>query len=626
MMEQIREGSQSWIVKIILGLIILSFALTGVYSYLSGGPNGNAAAEVNGQSISRVELNRAYQNERARLESQNADMFSQLAGNEAFLNEIRRGALEQLINQHLMADAISEMGLRVSDEQVKAAIRDIPAFQIAGNFDNERYLAVLRNQGMSPSRFSEMMRADLARQQFVDGVLASAFVMPDEAKDLYAASRQSRDAMAVTVKASDFLATIEVSDEDIQARYDSEPQGYMAPEQVAVDYVELNADDLKAGVTVTDEQIQSYYQDNTNQFRRPEKRQASHILFTGDDAKAKAEAALKAIQGGKDFAEVAKTESTDTLSAEKGGDLGWIEPGVYKGDFDKALFAIAKEGDIAGPVESTYGYHLIKLTGIEMGTVKGLAEVKDSIKTLLVKKAADALFYEKQSKLEQDAFELPLAEAAKNIGVEVKHVPLFARSAPPAALSNGSVLDAVFSDSVKLDRRPSGLLEVGPEHIVALVASDYKEAHRKALDEVKGEIATAIRSERAKAKAEELAQALLDKLNAGEDVSGFLADNKLSEETLDALARNDTKAAPAIVRSAFDQQPGNAELVTLASGDSAVVKVKAVHPYQPTEQDQFIIQMWQQQLAKQRADAANRQFIDALRKVAEVKYLNLSNG
>ncbi|WP_417356267.1 peptidylprolyl isomerase [Gallaecimonas pentaromativorans] len=628
MMEQKREGSQSWVVKIILGLIILSFALTGVYSYLRGGPGANAAAEVNGQSISRTDLERAYQNERARMEAQSGDMFKQLSGNEAFMQQLRRGALEQLVNQHLVADAISQMGLRVSDDQVKEAIRGIEAFQDNGKFDNERYLAVLRNQGLNPSKFSEMMRADLARQQFVEGILATSFVLPDEAKALYAASRQTRDIDSVTVKAASYLDKVAVSDDEIKARYESDPQGYMAPEKVALDYVELSADNLAKDIQVSDDEIGAYYNDNPNQFKRPEQRRASHILFTGDDAEAKAKAALKEIEAGKSFADLAKADSADKFSAEKGGDLGWNEKGVYDPAFDTALFGIKKEGDVVGPIKSSFGYHLIELTGVRPEAVKPLAEVKDQIKADIAKKKADDLFYDKQDKLEKLAFENPdsLQGAAKAAGLTVKHVALFARDQVPADVNYPKVLDAAFSDSVKLDKVNSEVIEAGKEHVFVVRASDYKEAHRKSLDEVKDAIAKTLRTEKAEAKAKATAQTLLDKLNAGDDVSAWLTEQGLTLETSKGVNRQDQKLAQAIVHSAFEQEKGGKELVALANGDSAVVKVDAIHAYQPTDADKPVIEMWQKQLAQQRSNEANKQFIDALRETAKVKYFNISNN
>ncbi|WP_115718299.1 peptidylprolyl isomerase [Gallaecimonas mangrovi] len=629
MMEQIREGSQSWIVKIILGLIILSFALTGVYSYLRGGSSANDAAEVNGQSISRSDLERAYQNERSRMQEQNGDMFSKLANNDSFIKQMRMGALQQLVNQHLVADAVKDMGLRVSDQQVKDAIRKLGAFQVDGKFDNDRYLAILNAQGLTPSHFSELMRADVARQQFVDAVLSTDFVLPSEAKAIYVASRQTRDIHSATVKAADYMDKVKVSDDEVKARYDAKPQGFMAPEQIALNYVELSADDLTKDVKVTDADIAAYYKDNSSQFKNPEKRRASHILFTGKDAKAKAEAALKEIQGGKDFAAVAKAESTDKFSAEKGGDLGWSQQGVYDKAFDKALFAIKKEGEVVGPIKSSFGYHLIKLTGIQPEAVSPLADVKGEIKEQLAKKKAEDLFYDKQDKLEKLAFENPdsLEGAAKAAGLTVQHTKLFARDDAPKAVNYPKVLDAAFSDSVKLDKVNSEVIDVSKDHIFVVRASDYKAAHRKSLEQVKDEITKNLRTEKAQDKAKATAQTLLDKLNAGGDISAWLKEQGINFVESKGINRRDQKLAPAIVRSAFEQDKGAKELVSLGNGDSAVVQVDAVHAYKPTDADKDIIAMWQKQMQQQRVNEANRQFIDALRETAKVKIYNLdTNG
>lgn len=625
MMEQIREGSQSWIVKIILGLIILSFALTGVYSYLRGGPAGNAVAKVNGQSISRNELERAYQNERARMESQNPSLFKQLAGNDGFVQQMRKGALQQLVNQKLVASAIADMGLRVSDEQVKNAIRDFDAFKVNGKFSNDRYRAVLHNQNMSPTHFSELVRADLARQQFVDAVMQTAIVLPSEAKSLYEAARQTRDGKAVIVKAADFTDKVEVTDADIKARYDANKTGYMAPQQVALHYLELSADDLKKDVKVTDQQIAAYYKDNTDQFMRPEQRRASHILFTGKDAEAKAKKALAEINGGKSFADVAKAESADTFSAKKGGDLGWNEKGVYDKAFDKALFAINKTGEVVGPIKSSFGYHLIKLTGIKPGAVKSLDEVKDQVRDKLAKKAADDLFYKKQDKIEQLAFENAnsLQEAADAAGIKVQHTALFTKANAPKAVNYPKVLDAAFSDSVLQDKINSEVIEVAPEHIFVVRAADYKPAHRKPLAEVQDAIKANLTKEKAEAKAKAVAQSLLDAISDGKPVDTLLQQHQLSYSDYQAVNRNDQKVPANIVKALFAQSKGESELVNMASGDSAVVQVTAIHPYTAGKDDDSIIKMWQKQLQQQRVNAANQQFVEALRKEADVKVYSL---
>ncbi|WP_341501513.1 SurA N-terminal domain-containing protein [Gallaecimonas sp. GXIMD4217] len=622
MLEKIREGSQSLIVKFILGLVILSFALTGVYSYLSGGAR-NAAAEVNGQTISRYELERAYQNERARMEAQMGDFFKQLMADENYVKQLRRGVLDRLINQQLTDEEVAALGLRVSDEQVKEAIRAIPAFQADGRFDNERYLAVISSQGMSPSRFRDLMRADMSRQQLIDGLLSSAFVLPSEAEAQYVASRQTRDIRYLTVKAADFADQVEVSDEEVKARYDARPEGYMAEEQVALDFIELSGAAIAKTIEVSDDDLQAYYQDNQKQFERAERRRAAHILLTGDDAEGRAKELLARINAGEDFAALAKDHSEDTFSGQNGGDLDWFDKGVMDPAFDEAVFAMTGEGEVVGPVKSSFGYHLIKLTGIEARQVRPFEEVKDSVKAQLVKQQAEERFYEQQEILERTTFENPdsLAIAAQELGVEVKHSPLFSRSQPAAMVRYPKVLDAAFSDMVILDGINSELIEVAPEHVFVVRMADHKPARRKALEEVAAEIKAELMAEKQRQLAEDKAAELLAKLEQGEDASAWLAENGLSFETSEAVGRNNFQLDQALVRGAFELTLASpVEQVTLANGDVAVLELTKVNDYQLQEADKAAVGQLAATLSRSRADGTYQQLLKALKAEAEVLY------
>ncbi|WP_240472626.1 SurA N-terminal domain-containing protein [Salinivibrio socompensis] len=216
MMERIREGTNSLVVKIILSLIIFSFAFAGVGSYLAGGSTPPAAT-VGDKEISRAELDRAYQNERARMQQQAGEQFNQLLGNPEYVKRFRQNILDRMVNDQLLEHEASALGLRVSDEQVKAAIRAMPQFRQAGQFNNERYQAALRQTGMSADEFANYMRTDLVRQQLVNGLQSTAFVLPSELESLYRLEAQSREVRTLTLPVEDFAKQVSLADDELEA-------------------------------------------------------------------------------------------------------------------------------------------------------------------------------------------------------------------------------------------------------------------------------------------------------------------------------------------------------------------------------------------------------------------------
>ncbi|MCD8476073.1 MAG: SurA N-terminal domain-containing protein [Shewanella fodinae] len=229
MLDKIRDGAQSAIAKIILVLVILSFAFAGVSSYL-GRSSQSAAATVNGEDISQAELEKAYQNEKNRLQQQLGDMFDALSGNDAYLANVKQGVLQRLIAQRLLDQAAKDLGLRVSDEQIKESIRNEPAFQVDGQFNNDRYLALLQQLGFTPSSFRETMRADMSRSQLINALIGSEFVLKGEASQLAKLQAQTRDIRLLKVDSEPFIGDVKVTDDELKQFYDANPDQFQRPE------------------------------------------------------------------------------------------------------------------------------------------------------------------------------------------------------------------------------------------------------------------------------------------------------------------------------------------------------------------------------------------------------------
>ncbi|HHQ4722124.1 TPA: SurA N-terminal domain-containing protein, partial [Aeromonas veronii] len=386
MLDKLREGAQGKVAKVILGLIILSFALAGVGSYLNG-PARTAPATVNGTEISAAALENAYRNERARMESQMGEAFSQLAANPDYMKQFRRGVLDRLIDQALLDSKARELGLRISDEQIKQAIVAMPEFAENGKFNNDRYLQLIRRAGMTPEMFRDSLRQDMVRQQLMSALLGTEFSLKGEAEQLDKLYNQTRDLRLVRLAAANYMADVQVSDNELEQYYKTNGARFMNDEQVKVDYLLLDAANLAKDIKVTEQDAQDYYDQHQDLFQRAERRHVAHILIPfGKDEKAaeqKAEAVLAKAKAGDDFAALAKADSSDTFSAKKGGELDWFEKGVMDPAFEKAAFALNNAGDLSGVVKSPFGFHIIKLLGVEAAKTKPFADVKEETITRL---------------------------------------------------------------------------------------------------------------------------------------------------------------------------------------------------------------------------------------------------
>ncbi|MCG9757263.1 SurA N-terminal domain-containing protein [Shewanella insulae] len=617
MLEKIREGSQGVIAKGILVVVILSFAFTGVSSYL-GSSSEPSAATVNGEEISKSALEQAYQSERARLEQQLGDMYNTLASNESYLASVKQNVLERLIADKLVDQAAADLGLRVSDQQIKTAIMNEPAFQTDGQFDNDRYLALIRQLGYQANSFRDMMRGDMTRRQLVVTLVGSEFVLPGEAEYLAQIQGQTRDIRYQIVDAEPLLAGVSVSDEEANTYYQQNQSLFVRPETIALDYIELSANQLASAIQVSDEEAKTYYDENKAQYLQAEKRLAAHILVSlGDDedaAKAKAEAILAKLQAGEDFEALAKSDSDDSFSGEQGGKLDWFEQGVMEAPFDEALFALEK-GQYSGIVKTSFGYHIVKLLDLQAASTSPFEAVKDKIVAQIQQDKAINEFYTLQQRLSDVSYEVPdtLTEAAKEVGVAVKTSPVFTRDNAPEPLNSADVIKAAFSNTVLLDGMNSDVIELGDNHVIVVRVNKHSAAGTMEFAEVKATIIERLKQDKANELARDKAQEVMAAIKGGEIPTDMIARTELS--------RGEQGIDTSIVSKAFEMaQPGSdlvVDTAALANGYAVVILDKV---NQPESVDESLVTALKQRLNSQYSENDYRALIAALKAQAEVVY------
>ncbi|OHU87510.1 MULTISPECIES: peptidylprolyl isomerase [Pseudoalteromonas] len=626
MLEKIREGSQGPAAKIILGVVILSFALAGIGGYL-GQTTEQPVAEVNGAKISQTEFARAYQNERARLEQQFGEYFAQISADPAYMARIREGVVDRLVQQELQNQLALELGLRVSDEQVKNAILEMPYFQLGGQFSNDRYLQLIRQMNFQPDTFREYLREEMTRNQLVTAVAGSDFMLPSELKSAIALQQQTRDLDYLVLNKGKLADQVEVSEQEIKDYYQLNQSQFQSPERVAVQYLELKASDVTPTKEISEDDVLAYYEESKNQYTEPEKRRVAHILVEGsaEDAEVqqKAQAILEELKGGADFAELAQEKSDDVVSAEIGGDLDWIERDMMDPEFEAAAFALENVGDITDVVASEFGLHVIKLTDIQRQQVKEYDDVKDELRAELERAEKVDAFYQKQTEVTELAFEIAdsLEDAAIAAGVELKSTELLARNALPAPLNTPAVSSAIFTPEVLEDRVNSGVLEVGNEHIVVVRVQDYQAAAPKPLEEVSAQIKTKLVNDKASSLIKEHTQALFAQLQDGKSLEEIAAGEELEVQSDKALNRQSYSLSPAIVSKAFqlphpvEGQPQFA-MVELNNGDAALLKLNSVTT--PEVSDDIDAQQ-KQSISMAQINQNYNAFVSALEAQAEVK-------
>lgn len=608
----------------IIALIVLSFVFAGVSSYVSSS-GSSAAAEVNGEPISQQDVERAYQAQRARLESQFGEGISALFSDENYLRDFRMNVLDRLIADTLIEQKAKELGMRVSDKQIRDAITEMPEFQTDGVFDNERYLMLLRQNGFQPSGFRDYMRQQMTREQLSRAVQASDFSLPEEVSLAHRLQGQTRNADYLIVDSAPFAASVELSDEEVEAFYQENISRFDTQEKVNLAYVTLAVDDLKANVTVSEDEVEQEYQDNIALYKTTEERRISHILIEfGDDkdaAKEKAVSLLAEVEQGADFATLAEQNSADTFSAENGGDLDFISAGMMDPAFDEAAFAIASVGDTSEVIETEFGYHIIKLTDMKPVEVTPLAEVRDAIEVQLLTDKATDEFYALQSEMANLAFEVPdtLEDVAGAVNGKIQETGLVTAAAVPAALNVPAVTSKMFDPDFIDEALNSDVIELSNDKVVVIRVIGHEPQRTQSLDEVRTQILAQLRARKAQEAAAEWADNVVEQVQAGESPELTIGDVTLEWQSKDAIARNSNELPRNLVDTVFTlstEAGNNLEVAKLGSGDVGVVRLTAVNMPEALGEEELA--SLKQQLMTNYSQANYQSFIDSLRSAAEV--------
>ncbi|MFH0022528.1 SurA N-terminal domain-containing protein [Pseudomonas fluorescens] len=590
MLQNIRDNSQGWIAKTIIGVIVALMALTGFDAIFQATTHKNEAAKVNGEEISQNELSQAVDMQRRQLMQQLGKDFDASLLDEKMLRE---SALKGLIDRKLLLQGAEQAKFAFSEGALDQVILQTPEFQVDGKFSSERFDQVIRQLGYSRMQFRQMLAQEMLIGQLRAGVAGSGFVTDAEVLAFARLEKQTRDFATLNVKADP--AAVKLTDDEVKAYYDEHAKEFMTPDQVIIDYVELKKASFYDQVAVKDEDLEAAYQKEIANLS--EQRRAAHILIEVNDktteaqAKAKIEEVQARLAKGEKFEALAKEFSQDPGSANNGGDLGYAGPGVYDPAFEKALYSLGKD-QVSEPVRTDFGYHLIKLLGVEAPEVPTLASLKDKLTRELKAAQVEQRFVEATKQLEDSAFEASdLAQPAADLKLTVHTSKPFGREGGEGVAANRAVVTAAFSPEVIDEGANSTAIELDPETVVVLRAKEHLKPAQLPLESVNAAIRTQLTKEHASAAAKTRAEKLIADLRDGKAPLDKAIDGQ-SWKVTEAATRGQEGVDPAVLQALFRMPKPAAKdkptfsSVTLPDGSLMIVRLNGVNEAAaPTEEE-----------------------------------------
>ncbi len=455
MLTSMRKNAGSFIIKLLLGAIVVVFVLWGVgTNQKSSNPE---VARVEGQSITYAEYAQSYQ----RLVDNVRRQFGSNLDDETLkaLN-LREQALNQLVDRAILINKAQALGFRVSDAELTGHIRNTLFFQSNGQFDRVQYDRVLSQLRMTPEAFEASQRDDLLIQKVSDVVSRTAKVTAEEATDWYRWQNASVN-LAYVLFAPDRADIVDPGEEEIQTYFEEHKERYKTPPKRKARFLVFRTDDYRADVSVTADDVAVYYDEHIEEFKVEESIEARHILFKVeadaeqgviDAARKRAEDVYTQIKSGGDYAELARAHSDEASTGAKGGYLGTFGRGQMVKPFEEAAFAL-EAGEVSAPVRSEFGFHIIKVDQKKAARTRTLAEAENKIRGQLADgrarfralEAAEAAYDLSYESEDLEAVAGELGQGLQTTGMITRNQPVEGVSDPTAF---GRILFGLNADAI----------------------------------------------------------------------------------------------------------------------------------------------------------------------------------
>ena len=498
--DKLRDGANSKGFKLLLALIVISFVLTGVGGYLIPRLNTDPVT-IGDYKITSNDWNNQYNQQAQQLHR--LPNGSAMLENQQYVVELKKQVLERMINNVAFNSSVWDMDIRIGDEQVRDVIRNTPAFQKDGKFDNDLYLASIRNMGMSPDYFGEQLRISIMSESVSRPLMsASSQPLPYELNTIAKTILQTRVVNLYTVDEAYINRNLKISDDEIKAFYDANHDKFMAPANVRFNYLLLSMDDLRKQVEVTDEKVEEFYNMYSEDYRLEEQRQAAHLLIRAGskDADKRIAAVEEGLKNGTPFEKLVAQYSDDQSTKDKGGDMGFVTRNQLAADLDAALFALESEGDVSAAITDDYGTHFISLTSIKPEHTPALAEVKDKVQAAYIDAQARELYNERVTTMSDMSFENPdsLDITAEKLGMKVMTSDVVAQGDTEAKwpFNTKELQDLAFNEEVYNSGINSNVIALDDNNSIVINVTEHHDASLRPFDDVAKDASAMLRTDR----------------------------------------------------------------------------------------------------------------------------------
>src|SRR5690606_19462869 len=411
-LNALRRNASSWVVKVLLLLLVVSFAIWGIGDIFYGGGQNPTVATVGDAEIPAHELaeavNRAAHNPPRQL-------GPQFDREQAIQLGLMQQTLQDLVRQRLITLEAQEMGLVVPDDALRTLVLEEPMFQSAGQFDRSRFDRLLQASGLSEEAYLASLRQQVMRQALTGSITGPVEAPAALVDAIYRYRNEQRRGHLVAVPTASITEVPEPTDEELEQFHEAHQNDYTAPEYRALTFVTLEPEDLLDEIEVSEEEVEAAYQSRIDEFRTPERRTVEQLLATEQEA---IEQAADRIAEGATFEQVA--EAIEGVSVDQ---LGAVSRGDLPADFEQAIFGLA-EGEVSAPVDSAFGWHLFQVSAIEPEETVPLAEAREQLaRELALQEASDRLPDFAAQLDDELAAGTELKEAAQVLKLEAVSVP-----------------------------------------------------------------------------------------------------------------------------------------------------------------------------------------------------------
>lgn len=624
MLGLMRRHSRSIIIKLLYVALILSFVVWGFSSYQ--GKDDLIAVRVNSEDILFQDYQRTYDNLVNYYKENLKDAFN----DELILKlNLKKQALDSLINRILLMEEAKRQKLKVDKNELAARIQSTPAFQKDGRFDKDTYLKMLSYYRIKPGDYEEEQRGQILISRVEEIINNGAVISDEEVLKSYKKEKTQVNLEFVKITSNDLRKNIDATDKEIRDYFASHMGEFTIPEKFKLGYALFDPQAFVNEITLTKEDYEDYYKSFIDDFTIPAKVRASHILVRPgadndkDKAKAKALELLAKVREGEDFSKLAMQFSEDTVSAKKGGDLGFFGKGEMVEPVEAAAFSLEK-GEISDLVETVFGFHIIKVTDFVEEKTKPLAEVKGEIKRNLESEISAEFAEGRAEDLYYGVLKgKSLEELAREEKVPYKTTDLFTLSnIPPETAELKEVIHTASTMEPGWIGRP---VEAGKKlYILTLIGKE--EPREPTLDEVKGEVKEAVIMEKARKEAFALAEEILAKVKKGEKLTKLAAQNQLKIEETGKFSQSNNfvpkiGVSQDIVEKAFELTPDNAvaDAVFKVDDDAVIVQFKERQEIDMATFDKEK-ELFSERLLSKRRESVFKKWLEDARDKADISY------